>query len=174
MATLLASKMQVFRRDLFLSDARSRQGYLFPDTYFFFPLTTAEEIVGELVSNFNNRIKKFEKDIESSGHSKEDIIIMASILEKEAKGKDDVYIISGILWKRIRLGMPLQVDAAKETYNNHGLPSKPIANPGTSTIDAALHPKDSPYLYYLHDRNGVTYYGKTFAEHKSNINKYLR
>lgn len=174
MADLLGSKIQAFRRDLFLSDNRSKQGYLFPDTYFFFALTTSDEIVTEMTSNFNNRMKKFEAGVNNSGASMEDIITMASILEKEAKGKEDAYIISGILWKRMRLGMPLQVDAARETYTRTGLPSVPIANPGAMTIDASINPSDSPYLFYLHDRKGVTHYGKTFAEHKDNINKYLR
>lgn len=171
---LLSTKLSNFRRDLFISDERYRQGYLFPDTYFFYPFTTSNEIISEISRNFTNHINPLKDDILDSGHTEEDIVIMASILEKEAKGKDDAHIISGILWKRLKLGMPLQVDAARETYSKVGLPDKPIANPGAFTLDASLHPKDSPYLFYLHDKNGVTHYGKTFAEHKSNINKYLR
>jgi len=174
MLTLLSTKLSNFRRDLFISDERYRQGYLFPDTYFFYPFTTSDEIISEISRNFTNHINPLKDDILNTNHSEEDIVIMASILEKEAKGKDDAHIISGILWKRIKLGMSLQVDAARETYSKVGLPSKPIANPGAFTLDAAIHPEDSPYLFYLHDKNGVTHYGKTFAEHKSNINKYLR
>ncbi|MEK7105948.1 MAG: endolytic transglycosylase MltG [Patescibacteria group bacterium] len=174
MATILASKLTAFRRDLFLSDEKSRQGYLFPDTYFFFPMTTSEEIVDEMSANFSSRISKLKGDIEKSNHTESEIINMASILEKEAKGKDDAPVISGILWKRLKLGMPLQVDAERWTYGNTGLPPTPIANPGLVTIKASLAPVDSAYLYYLHGKDGMIHFAKTYEEHKSNINKYLR
>lgn len=174
MAKLLAEKISSFRKDLFLSDERSKEGYLFPDTYFFFPLSTNDEILDEITSNFNNRINSIDKDIKSSGKSLSDIIIMASILEKEASGKDDAPIISGILWKRIKLGMPLQVDAAKETYREKGLPKNPISNPGLSSILSAIHSKDSPYMFYLHDDIGQVHYARDFSEHRSNIARYLK
>jgi UPF0755 protein len=174
MATLLADKISSFRRDLFLSDKRSKEGYLFPDTYFFYPMSTTDEILNEITSNFNKRISSISKDIKSSGKSLEDIIIMASILEKEAKGKVDAPVISGILWKRIKLGIPLQVDVAKETYKESGLPKSPISNPGLSSILGALHPESSPYLFYLHDDVGLVHYAVDFSQHRSNIAKYLK
>ncbi len=174
MAKILSDKLSAFRKDLFLSDPRAKQGYLFPDTYFFFPLTTSSEILSDITSNFNRRIAPLKSDIENSGHSERDIIVMASLVEKEASGKDDAPTIAGILWKRIKNGMPLQVDASKETYTKVGLPESPIANPGLVSINAAIHPIDSPYLYYLHDKNGNVHYAKTFPEHKSNIAKYLK
>lgn len=174
MAKLLSEKIPSFRKDLFLSDKRSREGYLFPDTYFFFPLSTNDEILEEITSNFNKKIASIDNDIKSSGKSLSDIIIMASILEKEARGKDDAPVISGILWKRIKLGMPLQVDAAKETYRESGLPKSPISNPGLSSILSAIHPKDSPYLFYLHDKGGLVHYAVNFSEHRSNIARYLK
>ena len=105
---------------------------------------------------------------------------MASILEKEAFGDIDRDVISGILWKRLQKGMPLQVDASNmfdnpfDTYKNKGLPPAPINNPGVKAIEAALSPKDSPYLYYLHDKTGKVHYAISFAEHKKNIAAYLR
>lgn len=174
MADILSEKLATFRKDLFLSDERAREGYLYPDTYFFFNYTTASEILSDISGNFTRRISSYKEDIANSGHSLNEIIVMASILEKEAKGKDDAGVISGILWKRLKLGMPLQVDAAKETYSKVGLPSSPIANPGASTIEAALNLVDSAYLFYLHGKDGNAHYAKTFSEHKSNINKYLR
>ena len=99
---------------------------------------------------------------------------MASIIERESKGDVDRRVISGILWKRIKIGMPLQVDAAPDTYKTKGLPKSPIGNPGILAIQAAIHPTRSPYLYYLHDKNGNIYYAKTFLEHKQNIARYLK
>lgn len=171
MADILAQKLAGFRKDLFLSAVNSKQGYLFPDTYFFFPLTTTEEIIQELSSNFTNKIKLLK--IENRANLN-DIITMASILEYEAGNESDAPIISGILWKRIGLGMPLQVDAVPSTYKEKGLPSGPINNPGLLFIKASMNPVSSSYLYYLHDKNGVVHYAKTFAEHKININKYLK
>ena len=98
---------------------------------------------------------------------------MASVIEKEAEGDIDRKIISGILWKRIALGMPLEVDSAPETYKIKSLPEVPICNPGLDSIKAAINPEVSPYLYYLHDKNGNIYYAKSFAEHQANIKKYL-
>ena len=174
MATILADKLPGFRRDLFLTNIDTKQGYLFPDTYSFYPLTTTEEIVNTLSSNFKKRISLLNSKINSSGKSLSDIVTMASILEKEAAGKDDAPIISGILWNRIKMGMPLQVDAAMSTYKTKGLPDEPISNPGLSTIDASLNPISSTYLFYLHDKNGVVHFSKTYQEHKLNINRYLK
>jgi UPF0755 protein len=174
MAALLAEKLPAFRKDLFLSDPRSKQGYLFPDTYFLFPLTTSEEILAELSSNFNRRIAPLRQAIADSNRSLSEIIIMASLIEKEAQGKADASLISGILWKRITKGMPLQVDADRYTYTAKGLPKNPISNPGLASITAAVYPVDSPYLYYLHDKNGVVHFAVTYSEHLENIKRYLK
>ena len=173
-ASLLADKLSSFRRDLFLAGTNNKQGYLFPDTYFFFPLDTTLEIIGKLSDNFDSRIKNLLPEIDKSGKSKDQIIIMASILEGEAGGKEDIGIISGILWKRISQGMPLQVDIDKSTYTTTGLPPKPLNNPGLLSINASINPISSPYLYYLHDKNGKVHYAVTFEEHKRNIAEYLK
>jgi UPF0755 protein len=173
-SSLLADKLAEFRKDLFLSEVNNKQGYLFPDTYFFFPLDQASEIFEKLSNNFNNKIKNLKTNISKSGKSLSDIITMASILEGEAGGKEDIEIISGILWKRISIGMPLQVDIDKDTYKTKGLPLSPLNNPGLISINAALNPKSSAYLYYLHDKNGKVHYAVTFEEHKHNISEYLK
>ena len=95
-------------------------------------------------------------------------------MEREAKGEADRGFISGILWKRLGIGMPLQVDAVPSTYNTKGLPKSPIANPGLMSIKTAIYPEESPYLYYLHDKEGKIHYAKNFTEHKANIAKYLK
>lgn len=173
-ANLLADKLSGFRKDLFFEMTYDKQGYLFPDTYFFFSLDTKDEIIKKFTSNFDNKIKKLESQIKESNKSLEEIILMASILEGEANGKEDIDIISGILWKRISLGVPLQVDVDRLTYERKGLPIAPLNNPGLMSINAALNPKDSKYLYYLHDKNGEAHYAVSYEEHKKNINNYLK
>ena len=174
MATLLSVKISAFRRDLFLSDENSKQGYLFPDTYFFFPMTTSDEIIEEISNNFNKRISPLLPDIKKSGHDLGDIIKMAAIIQNEAHGESDAPMISGVLWNRIAKGMPLQVDVSRETYTRNGFPLVPISNPGMVAIKASLYPKNSPYLYYLHDKDGMIHFALTYEEHKSNISRYLK
>lgn len=173
-ATIFANKLSAFRKDLFIAGTLDKQGYLFPDTYLFYPLDTSDELIQKFTSNFDSRIKILNNQINDSGESLNQIITMASILEGEAKGESDAELISGILWKRIALNMPLQVDIDKLTYTTKGLPSAPLNNPGLVSIKASLNPIDSPYLYYLHDKNGVVHFAKSFEEHKINIKKYLK
>jgi UPF0755 protein len=173
-ADLLSSKLSSFDKDLFLKMVEDKQGYLFPDTYFFYPFTTNEEIINELSNNFSRRIKTLNKDIKSNPKSLEDVIIMASIIQEEAHGESDSQLISGILWNRINIDMPIQVDVDRSTYKKVGLPERPISNPGLIAINASANPLESPYLYYLHDKSGKIYPATTYNEHLRNINKYLR
>ena len=142
------------------------EGYLFPDTYWVRRGETLEEIVEVMKDNF-------EKKTEGLGVTPE-IVIMASLLEKELQTKEDKEIASGILWKRLRAGMALQVDAEMWTYKNPGLPPKPICNPGLDSIMAALNPKDSPYWYYLSTPEGETIFSKTLEEHNTARALYLK
>jgi UPF0755 protein len=173
-----------FDKEKFLKLTVGKEGYLFPDTYFFTSKETAEEVIEKMENNF--KVK--------AGEVPKDILIMASIIEKEAHNKEDRKIISGILWKRLNDGMLLQVDAVfdylldKEsseitqadlkmdspynTYKHKGLPPTPICNPGLDAIEAAKNPVDSKYWYYLSDKKGVTHFAKTFEEHKRNRAKY--
>lgn len=171
---ILSQKIPQFNKNSFADKISNKQGYLFPDTYFFFPLTTEDEIIYQLESNFKNKIKNLEEEIKKSNKSLEEIIIMASLIEGEASGPQDAQIISGILWKRLEKRIPLQVDVDRWTYKNRGLPEKPISNPGLVSIKASLNPTSSPYLYYLHEKDGEIHYAKTYAEHRSNIAKYLK
>lgn len=179
-AAVVAKNFPAISEADFASAIQGKEGYVFPDTYAFFPSATKEEIVARIEENFNYKLGFFDTRIRQSGHTKLEILTMASILEKEAYGDIDRDVISGILWKRLRIGMPLQVDASTlfanpfDTYKNKGLPPAPINNPGAKAIEAALSPKDSPYLYYLHDKTGKVHYGTSFAEHKKNIAAYLK
>ncbi len=152
----------------------SSQGYLFPDTYFFSPYVTTDEIYSTMKDDFIFRTQAFKNDVKKSPYSLDQIVTMASIIEGEAKTDAERPIIAGILWKRIDMKMPLEVDVAPETYKTLGLPADPTCNPGLPSIESALHPKSSIYLFYLHDKNGNIHYATTYAEHIQNIKKYLK
>ncbi len=191
-AAVFESKLKKFDAQEFLEKTKSMEGYLFPDTYFFFEDATAADVIASMTAQFEKKIK----DVELGGKSLKEIIIIASIIEKEASGDDDRKLISGILWKRQSIGMALQVDATfkyilgKEsrdltvadlkidspfnTYTNKGLPPSPICNPGLKSIMAALEPETSPYIYYLHSSDGNVYFAKNFEEHKKNKANYLK
>jgi UPF0755 protein len=162
-----------FNKTEFLIKSKGLEGYLFPDTYFFLTNANEDDVQKSMNDNFKKKIKPLLPEISVSGKSEKEIIIMASIIEKEAKGDNDRGIISGILWKRISIGMALQVDAVPDTYKTKGLPKSPIGNPGLEAIKAAIHPQNSSYLYYLHDKEGNIHYARNFAEHVKNRLKYL-
>lgn len=173
MANVLSSKISNFNKDLFINETLSMQGKLLPDTYFFWQLSTPQEVISALSLAFTKKISPLLPKSYSK-YSESEILSMAAIVQKEALGKVDAGNIAGILWKRLEKGMLLQVDAAPITYKVKGLPTVPIANPGVIAVEAAVNPVSSPYLFYLHDKDGKIHYAKTFEEHKLNIKKYLK
>lgn len=195
-AKILKANLPGFDQTSFLKSTSIEEGYLFPDTYFFAPSAAVEEVILKMEDNFSTRTGPLKIESAKNDHSFEDIIIMASILEKEVRTPESRAIVSGILWKRLQIGMPLQVDATLgyvtgrgsaqltaddlsltnpyNSYRNKGLPPGPISNPGLEAVEAAMNPKASPYLYYLSDNNGVIHYGVTFEEHKANKARYLK
>lgn len=182
----------------------AKEGYMFPDTYLIPRDATASAIAQILLDNFNTKVTAAMKaDATRSGLTFAQTITLASIVEREGKTVQDKPVIAGILLNRIKLGMPLQVDATLQyalgyqpfektwwkkdltdddkkidslynTYANVGLPPGPISNPGIVSIKAAIYPTASDYLYYLHDKTGAVHYAKTIAEHEANIQKYLQ
>jgi UPF0755 protein len=195
-AKLVAQKFPTISEKTFIELARAHEGYLFPDTYFFLPNVTAQEIIDGMKSNFQIRIKTLEGKTKNSDKSLADIIKMASILETEARTVEARRTIAGILWKRIALGMPLQVDVSfkyingkvtrdlsladlkiDSPYNSYlykGLPPTPISNPGLESIQAALDPIITDYLYFLSDNSGNMYYAKDYDTHLHNKELYLK
>lgn len=190
-AAILDDVLESFDTSEFIKIARAKEGYLFPDTYFFNPGTKPEQVIDIMEHTFWKKIDEVKEKIDASDKSLSEIIIMASIIEREAYSSEERRVISGILWKRIEEGMPLQVDAAfshvngkgsydltmddltskdspYNTYTNLGLPPGPISNPGLDAIEAALEPEDSSYYFYLHGKNGDIHYASTFENHKAN------
>ena len=181
--------------DDFSAIAGAQEGYLFPDTYLFSPSADPASIVKDMHANFDEKIAPLMNDIRASGHTVADIVTMASLIEKEARDETDRRMVAGILWNRVRLGMPLQVDAVfgyingrdtyspsladlkvdspYNTYLHPGLPPGPICNPGLDAIDAAIHPTKTGYLYYLTGKDGKMHYAATYAGHQANLRKYL-
>ncbi len=180
----------------FIIQASSSEGFLFPDTYYFLPNISTEQIIIELRSNFNERIKTLNREILTSGKSLTDIVKVASILELEARTDETRRLVAGILWSRLALNMPLQVDSSLKyingkstkdltiidlkldspynSYTHKGLPPTPISNPGLASIKAALTPIKTNYLYFLTDSQGNMHYAKTYAEHLQNKSLYLK
>ena len=192
-----SKKMLRFNPDKFLLLTEGKEGYLFPDTYIFAPNASEEKIVSTLLDNFNKKIAPYAKDIEKSKMSLDEIITLASLVEREAHNAKDRKMIAGVLLNRLKIGMPLQVDVTwfythgkgtpgitlkdlkdkdnpYNTYVHKGLPPTPIGSPGISSIEAVLHPIKSDYLFYLADRKGRTYYSKTYEEHLQKRDLYLR
>jgi UPF0755 protein len=167
-------KLPSFNKAQFLLQTKDLEGYLFPDTYFFSSNANEKDVIKSMNGNFEKKIIPILPEIISSGKTEKEIIIMASIIEREAKGDADRGIISGILWNRIKIGMPLEVDSVPDTYKVRGLPASPIDNPGLKAIEAAINPQNSSYFYYLHDKDGNIHYATTFTEHQVNIKKYLK
>jgi UPF0755 protein len=194
-SVILAQKVPGFDAATFVLYAKPNEGYFFPETYFIFSKTDAKDIADEMRAMFDKQTGALFASLKPGSHAKKEIVIMASVIEREAHGTDDRSMISGILWNRIAKGMRLQVDATVayavgksdtalqksdfsvispyNTYRNYGLPPGPISNPGKEALLAAISPTTNPYLYYLHDKHGTIHYAKTYAEHLTNIKKYL-
>lgn len=175
----------------------SLEGYIFPDTYNITSRDTAETIVQKALLNFEIKItSELKNEIEKQGKTIEEIIIMASIIEKEVRTLEDKKNISDVLWKRINVQMPLQTcatvlyaigekkpsvstadtqfDSPYNTYRYRGLPIGPIANPGMNSILAAIYPTKNNYWYYLSAPDGKTHFSTTLDEHNYKKNLYLR
>ncbi len=193
-ADYLEKNLVFFDKKTFLDLAKDKEGYLFPDTYFVLGSIKSREIIAMMENNFLKRTSSLEEKISKSGYSKKEIIIMASILEGEAL-PEDRNVVAGILWRRLEMGMPLQVDSTfsyingkntyeltlddlkidslYNTYKYKGLPPGPINNPGLEAITSALNPIKTKYLYFLTEKDGTIHYAKTFEEHKKNKELYL-
>ena len=177
----------------------SLEGFLFPDTYKFTPGTEVAVIVKTMRDNFDSKTKT----LLSNKSDWYKILTLASLLEKEVSMPQDQLLVADVLQRRLKIGMPLQVDATitylkcdgeyfvcndrqltkadfkidspYNTYLNKGLPPTPIANPGVAAINAILHPKKNPYLFYLTDpKTKKTIFSKTFEDHDDKRAKYLR
>ncbi|MDO8521898.1 MAG: endolytic transglycosylase MltG [bacterium] len=195
MALILGNQLLRFDSEKFLLQAQPMEGYLFPDTYYFLPNATEDLVLRTMRQNFDSRTSGIDAQIKAFGRPLNDVVTMASLLEREARTLGDRRMIAGVLWNRLKKGMLLQVDAAflytlgkgtyqlttkdltsdspYNTYRNKGLPPGPIGSPSLNSLLAAVTPTKSNYLYYLADRSGVTHYSATYAEHLRKKNIYI-
>lgn len=198
----ILSKNYVVKSGEFLSyinqSTTTLEGRLFPDTYKFFIESAPSEVARKMLSNFDLKAKPLLPGDEAKAN---DTLVLASILEKEVRTPEDQRMAAGILLKRLKVGMPLQVDAAicyikrqrggdscypltsvdfqvkspYNTYLNKGLPPHPIGNPGQSAIAAALDPTRSAYWFYLSDpATGKTIWSESLDKHSGNRVQYLQ
>ncbi|HCW32878.1 MAG: periplasmic solute-binding protein, UPF0755 protein [Candidatus Peregrinibacteria bacterium GW2011_GWE2_39_6] len=186
-----------FKSYPFLKNASSLEGYLFPDTFFIDPTTfQVKEFIERLLDNFEKKVLTPDLNtvLQNNNRSLKDLIIMASIVEREASWDEDRPIVAGILWKRldndwaleadatllyvtggnILTAKDLQLDSPYNTRKYHGLPPTAISNPGLAAIKAALKPQTTDYWFYLNDaETGKAHYGSTNAEHEANKKTWL-
>ncbi len=170
----------------------SVEGFLFPDTYYFFKRTDPRDVIFRMVENFFLRVgqARLEK-MEKGGFYR--MLILASIVEKEATYDFEKSIIASVFLNRLKAGMKLEadptvmyglgiftrpprpqdlrIDNPYNTYTRYGLPPTPISNPSLSSIDAVLNPAKTDYLYFVSRGDGVHLFAKDYQEHLANINK---
>jgi UPF0755 protein len=176
---------------------RRLEGYLFPDTYQVNHGTSAQKIIEMMLDRFNCAIKNlnYEKKAQQAGLTLHQAVIIASLVEREAKKEAERPLIAGVIMNRLQKGMPLQVDATVQyalgsqraklyykdlqvnspynTYKIPGLPPGPIACPGESSLLAAVKPSPTSYLYYVAKPDGSHAFARTLATHNINQKRYL-
>lgn len=174
------------------------EGYLYPDTYFVNPSSyTNEDFIARLIGTLKSKLSDEDwAAINASKRSFADIMIMASIVEREERNDDERPTVAGILWNRFDAGQglgadatllyglgrtggglsydDLQTDTPYNTRKYAGLPPTPICNPSVSSIHAALYPAETDYWYYLHDNDGGIHYARTLDEHNTNKARFIR
>lgn len=166
-------------------DWKKDEGKYFPETYLIPKQMELEDIRQLMLKTFNQKVPKVTKEQ----------LIVASIVEREAKTEKDRPLVASVIYNRLTTGMALDIDATVQyalgswkkdltledlkikspynTYINVGLPPAPISNPGLASIQAAITPAKTDYLFYLTDKAGLTHFSKTLEEHNANVAKYL-
>jgi len=177
------------------------EGVYFPDTYLIPVKENGLDIAKRMINRFNEKFAPYLDQFAEQNIIWTTGLRLASVVQREAAGKEDMPLIAGILWNRLLKEMKLEVDATVQyargktdsgwwtpikssdikeidspynTYKYEGLPPHPICNPGIDAIDAVLNSTETDCLYYLHDSNREIHCAETYEEHLSNIDKYLR
>ncbi len=169
--------------------SKDLEGYLFPDTYRFLVDATAEDIVKKMRSTFDRRVA------DAKITPTKDLVILASIVEREVRGADDMRQVADIFLKRLKIGMALQadstvnyatggktpsvsykdlkIDSPYNSYKYRGLPPGPISNPGIDALSAVANPSSNQFYYFLTTPTGEVKYARTYEEHLAN-RRFLR
>jgi UPF0755 protein len=185
----------------YLKAGQSAEGFLFPDTYQFAKKgLDAKTIVDEMLAEFGRQAKALDlkAGAQALGLSPYDVVTVASMIEREAQVEEDRPLIASVIYNRLQDGQTLGIDAtllyddpspdgklsssdllADSPYNTRkyaGPPPTPIASPGAASLEAALHPAETDYFYYVlcpKDGEGVHRFAKTYAEHLANVQECL-
>jgi UPF0755 protein len=176
---------------------RSLEGVLFPSTYLIGNDADSSAIAAMMIAEFRRRLPPGAQKLAAKrNESIPQAVIVASLIEREAKRDEERPLMAGVYYRRLALRMPLEVDATLEyafakhhavitrgdlerdspynSYLHRGLPPTPIANPGLPSLLAALHPTQTRYLYYVYRGGGRHLFAATLKEHNRNVNRYLR
>jgi UPF0755 protein len=180
--------------------AENLEGYLFPETYSFPKGSDVKEVSTAMVTQFRKVFSEgWIKKAEEMGMSTREVVILASLIEKETSYSKERSLISAVFHNRLRIGMKLdcdptiiyvlkeegrfkdrlrtkdlKLDSPYNTYLYGGLPPGPIANPGKGSLEAALYPSDVDYLYFVSKNDGSHHFSHSFREHQNAVNKYQR
>ncbi|KND47628.1 MAG: protein YceG like [Parcubacteria bacterium C7867-006] len=180
-------------------NSQNLEGRYFPKTYMVLKDEDPMGVTSNMLHEFIKETSTIKKPKPSEILNQDTVIKIASIIQREAGGKSDMKLISGIIWNRLFKGMKLQIDATLQyakgseedgwwtkvdpedksidsyynTYKYNGLPPSAISNPGLAALDAAYNPQKTNCLYYLHDKKGRIHCSTTYEGHKANIKKYL-
>jgi UPF0755 protein len=180
--------------------AEDLEGYLFPDTYSLPRRATADQLVARMVASFDKALTpQLRQDAAARGLGVRELVTLASIVERETGNDAERPLVAAVYSNRLRIGMPLQCDptviyaleragryngnltrenlmfdSPYNTYRYPGLPPGPIANPGRSSLQAAAHPADVPYLYFVSRNDGTHAFAATLEEHNRNVELYQR
>lgn len=174
------------------------EGFYFPKGYVVSKSTDPEVLSKTMIEAYEKKTAEIKKKTRADLINEDTALIIASIIQREAAGKHDMRLISGVIWNRIFLGMKLQMDATLQyakgdeekwwpqveskdkfiispynTYKYKDLPPTAIANPGAAALEAAYNPQKTECLFYLHDSKRRIHCAKTYEQHKKNIEKYL-
>ena len=193
---LTAAKGDVFLLREIDPAAQSLEGYLFPDTYEFTRIDTAHDMAAAMVHRFRREAQKIGLLGNADTHR---IVTMASIVEKETAVAEERPLVASVYYNRLARNMALgadptvvyasllagryrgtiyqsdlQFDSPYNTYKYPGLPPGPIANPGVASLQAAMHPAQSDFLYFVSDNNGHHRFARTAEEHDRNVIAYRR
>ena len=172
-------------------DATRMEGYLFPDTYEFYVGEQAASVINKFLANFSN---KFDKELlqiaEANNRSMEEIIIIASLIEREAANDEERPNIASVIYNRLNSSynyleldstvfygagllekdFDTELDSPYNTYKYPGLPIKPICNPGMSSINAALKPASTNYMYFAYGVDGVSHFFVSYNDFINFVN----
>lgn len=177
------------------------EGYLFPATYSYYKETSMEDIVEEMISTMDSYMSQYYDTIAASGKSVNDVLTLASLVEKEGSTDDDRRNIASVFYNRMNNNMPLQsniailyamgklgeetslaadasidtsIDSPYNVYTNTGLMPGPVDSPSLAAIEATVNPASTDYYYFVADvKTGKVYYSENFDDHQANVEKYV-